>query len=408
MDVGADNTETGKSLDEPAVSGDTVYLTVDAKLQKIARDALKENVDNAKKGAKSGEAVTGSVVMLDVEDFSVLCAQSYPSYDLSRYYEDRGYYNELIKDETNKPLFFRAFEGTYPIGSSMKPAVALAALEEGKITPATTYYCNHRYTRFAPSYSPKCLGTHGSTDLAKGMAVSCNIYFFETGYHLGITNMNVYQTRLGLGQKTGVEINERAGILAGPAEREAAGGTWYDGDTIAASIGQSDNMITPLQLATYCATIANDGKRLKTHIVKKVTDYSRQVVKSETTKDNAEVKDELKVSQQNINEVKSAMRGVVDRSDGTANKTLGYFSVPIAAKTGTAEVYKPGTNQLATDHVTLIAFAPYDKPKVALGITIEHGGRGTYCTNIAKALFDGYFNGKDMDEIPKTKPDGTV
>lgn len=387
----SDGSTSDSTVTIPASAGDTVYLTIDSRLQEVAAQALEQACTSAQKKAKKGEIVTGSVVMLDVNDFSVLCAQSYPSYDLNKAYTDKNYYSDLSTDEVNKPLIARAFEGTYPIGSTMKPAVALAALEEGVITPSTVFNCTHTYMRFAPGFTPTCLGTHGYLSLDRALAVSCNIFFYETSYQLGINTLNEYQTRLGLGQKTGVEIPEQAGVLAGPKEREAGGGTWYQGDTVMAGIGQSDNLITPIQLATYCATIANDGTRLKTHLVEKTTDYSRQNILSENNSDNAEVMADLGVSQENLDIVKSDMRGVVTRSDGTAHSTLGSYDIPVAAKTGTAESFQSDGVTSATDHVTLMVFAPYDDPQIAIGIVLEYGSSGTYTANIAKALMDEYF-----------------
>ncbi len=392
----------GRKEGVKAESGDTVYLTLDARLQRIAANALGENIPKAQALVGSNVDVSGSVAMLNVKDFSVLCAQSYPTFDLGAYYEDNNYYNQVLEAKGN-PLYPRVFEGAYTIGSTMKPAVALAALEEGVITSNTNYYCGHTYQRFAPSYTPVCMGTHGSLNLQRAMAVSCNIFFYETGFNLGISNMNLYQSRLGLGQKTGVEIYERSGVLAGPEERKAAGGTWYDGDTIAAAIGQSDNLITPIQLATYAATIANNGVRLRTHLISKITDYSRQNVISENNASNIDVMDTLDVSQENLDIVKDAMRSVVTRSDGTAYYSFGSYEVPIAAKTGTAE-----NVDNSPDHSTFIAFAPYDDPQVAIGIIIEHGKTGTWAANIAKALFDGYFKNIGMEDVPKTNPDGSV
>lgn len=375
----------------PAHSGNTVFLTIDAGLQDVARQALEAACTAAGGKAKPGETVTASVVMLDVEDFSVLCAQSYPGYDLDRAFKNKDYYSSLVENEAERPLIARAFEGIYPIGSTMKPAVALAALEEKTIDENTVYDCERTYMRFAPSFEPTCLGRHGHLSLDRALAVSCNIFFYETGYNLGIQSMNEYQTRLGLAAKTGVEIPESKGVLAGPKERMEIGGEWYQGDTIMSAIGQSDNLFTPIQLATYCATIANNGQRLKTHLVKKTMDYSRQVLISENTKENTEQAALLGVSQENLDIVKSDMRGVVTRADGTAFSTLGAYDVPVAAKTGTAETFESDGVTHATDHVTLMVFAPYEDPKIAIGIIIEHGASGTYTANIAKALMDEYF-----------------
>lgn len=401
IETTADGETVSVKETKDAVSGNTVYLTLDARLQRIARNVLSENIPKAASQVKA--SVSAGVAMLNVKDFSVLCAQSYPSFDLTRYYEDNDYYNELIEDSSN-PLYSRVFEGAYTIGSTMKPAVALGALEEGVTTDSTVFRCNHVYQRFAPSYRPVCMGTHGSISLQRAMAVSCNIFFYETGFQLGIDSMNLYQSRLGLGQKTGVEIYERSGILAGPKERQEAGGTWYDGDTIAAAIGQSDNLITPIQLATYAATIANNGTRLRTHLISKITDYSRQtVITDNTDMNNIEVMDNLGVSEESLKTVQQAMRAVVSRSDGTAYYTFGAYEIPIAAKTGTAE-----NADNSPDHSTLIAYAPYEDPQVAIGIIVEHGKIGTWPAAIAKALFDGYFKDVGMEDVPATNPDGSV
>ena len=398
IETTADGETVSVKETQNAISGNTVYLTIDARLQRIARDVMNANIPAA--AAQVGTNVSAGVAMLNVKDFSVLCAQTYPSYDLSGYYEDNDYYNDLLEDPSN-PLYSRVFEGAYTIGSTMKPAVALGALEEGVITDSTAFYCNHVYQRFAPAYTPLCMGTHGNVSLQRAMAVSCNIFFYETGFQLGIDDMNVYQSRLGFGQKSGVEIYERSGVLAGPKERQEAGGTWYDGDTIAAAIGQSDNLVTPIQLATYAATIANDGVRLRTHLVSKITDYSRQtVILDNTDPENIEVMDNLGVSDENLQIVQQAMRGVVTRSDGTASYTFGTYEIPVAAKTGTAE-----NTDDSPDHSTLIAYAPYEDPQVAVGIIVEHGKSGTWPGNIARALFDGYFKNIGMEEIEKVDPD---
>ncbi len=386
-----DGTTLTQQIVKEAQNGDRIYLTIDSKLQAAALETLKENCAEAQNQAKKDEVVTASIVVLDVKDFSVLCAQSYPSFDLSRYYEDKKYYNEIVTDVDNNPLFSRCFEGCYAIGSTMKPAVAIAALEEGIIDANTQFYCNHTYTRFSPNYSPKCLGRHGNVKLKEALAESCNIFFFETAYKLGVSKMNQYQSDLGLGQKTGIEINEKAGILAGPEEREERGGTWYDGDTITAAIGQSDNLITPIQLATYCATIANSGVRCKTHLIKKITDSTGNITKVENSRENPTIVKDMKISKDTIDEIKTGMRAVVTQAGGTARNTLGNYGVKIAAKTGTAQVTSNKSSSVATDTSTLIAFAPYDDPKVAVGIVMEYTKTGVFAANVLKDVLNVYF-----------------
>jgi penicillin-binding protein 2 len=285
-----------------------------------------------------------------------------------------------------RPLINRAFNGVFTPGSSFKPCVASAALQENAINDYSVITCNHTYERFAPSYTPTCMGTHGPITLSTALAKSCNVFFFETGWRVGINNMNLYAKRFGLGSKSGIEISESAGTLAGPAERSAGGGVWQGGDTIQAAIGQSDNLFSPLQLATYVATIANNGVRLKTHLVSKVTDYTRKTIVSQT---EPTVVDNVGVSQQNLDYVKEGMRKVV--TGGTATSTFGSYGVAVAGKTGTAEV-PPGS-----DNEIFIGFAPYDKPEIAVAVVLEHGATSKYCNQVAKDVLDAYFYGKTVD-----------
>ncbi len=374
---------TGEKVVTAPVNGKTVFLTIDSKLQKVAADALAENVKAAQ--ATQPMCKGGGVVVLNVKDFSVLAAASYPTYDLSKYPSDTAYTNNLLTNPT-QPLLDRAFGCAYTPGSIFKPSVALAALQEGIINENTTFVCNHIYRRFEDTgYMPKCEGNHGPISLDRALEQSCNIFFFETGYHTKIANMNVYAKKLGLGEKTGVEIAESTGTLAGPAEKKAAGGVWYATDTIQAAIGQSDNAFTPAQLATYVATIANDGTRKQVHLVDHVTDYSRKktisTTKPEIYTDNSNYSF---LSQKNLDLVKTGMRDVCASPHGTAYALFGEYPVKVAAKTGTAE-----TSQ--SDNTTFITFAPYDKPEIAIAVVIEHGQKGAYSQNVAKSIYDAYF-----------------
>ncbi|MCH3973303.1 MAG: penicillin-binding protein [Oscillospiraceae bacterium] len=372
---------TGSTVLTAPVNGNTVFLTIDANLQKVAAQALATNVQAAHSAQSMCKG--GGVVVLNVKDFSVLAAASYPTYDLSKYPSDTAYTEKLLSDSSN-PLIDRSFGSAYTPGSIFKPAVALAALQEGIINSNTTFVCNHRYLRFESSgYTPTCEGNHGAITVEDALAKSCNIFFFETGYHTKIANMNVYCKKLGLGEKTGVEIAESTGTLAGPGEKKASGGTWYETDTIQAAIGQSDNAFTPAQLASYVATIANNGTRKQEHLVDHVTDYSRKKVIStvtpETYTDNSSYSF---LSKENLDIVKAGMRKVC--TSGTASGTFASYPIAVAAKTGTAETSR-------ASNTTFITFAPYDNPQIAIAVVIEHGEKGKYSQNVAKAIYDAYF-----------------
>ncbi len=369
-------TSDGAIVDEVetvrAVPGDTVYLTIDSKLQEATNKALAKNVTEA--GKNYSDCVAGAAVMLDVNDFSVLACSTYPSFDVQKYMTDEKYYTQLITDE-KLPLFDRALTGNFIVGSTFKPCVAAAGLEEGVITSSSTIFCSQNYDYYKTDII-KCMGYHSSQNVEQALANSCNYYFAEVGRRLGIESMDFYAEKFGLGVNTGIEIYESRGILAG---RDSE--IWYEGNTCQAAIGQSDNAFTPIQLATYAATVANDGVRLRTHFVDKITDYT----KNETKLDNSlqpEVVETVGVSTENMRTVKSGMRKVV--TSGTAKDVFAKYKVAIAAKTGTAE-------NIGSDNVTFIAFAPYDDPQVALAVVIEHGGNGKYSMNTAKAMLDAYF-----------------
>lgn len=363
---------------QDAKPGNSVWLTLDSELQKIADDSLKYNVDTCH-SEEAKDCVAGAVVMLDVKDFSVLAAATYPSYDLSKY-NNYKYYSKLANDETS-PLYSRAFSGAFAPGSVFKPCVALAGLEEGKITENSTIVCTQNYDYY-PTDIVRCMGYHNGINLNTALAVSCNYYFAEVGRKLGINTIYSYAEKFGLGLPTGVEIDESTGILAGRDSTH-----WTPGNTVQAAIGQSDNAFTPAQLATYVATIANDGTRLKTHLVDKITTYDREKTVEKT---ESEVESTLKVDKKNLKAVQEGMWSVCNEEDGTAYGIFGNYGVEVAAKTGTAE-------NSGTDHTVFMCYAPYDKPEVAVAVVIEHGALKKYSCDVAKALLDKYFFDKDYE-----------
>lgn len=373
---------------EPAKPGNTVYLTIDKNLQQVANASLKKNIKAAQKAGKElsiqngekgyGEDCTaGAVVMLSVKDFSVLAASSYPTYDITKY-NDGDYYTSLLNDKT-LPLYDRAFNGSFAPGSVVKPGVALAALEEEVVSEYTPITCTRRYDYY-PSNVVNCMGYHGPQDVYSAISHSCNYYFAEVGRLLGIDTMYLYMEKLGLGERTGLEIYESRGFLAG---RDSS--SWLPGNTVQAAIGQSDNTFTPVQLATYCATIANDGVRLRTHLISKVTSYDRQEVIFENDPEKPEVVEDLQIHPYNLSVVQTAMRQVVASESGTAYWNFYDYDIPIAAKTGTAE-------NTGSDHTAFICYAPYDKPEVAIAVVLEHGAKGTYSMSVARDLLDAYFH----------------
>lgn len=359
---------SSKVTKEP-IPGNTIRLTLDKTVQKAAQKALKQVIDLS--NTKGGNVKAGSAVVLNVKTGGVITAVNYPTYT---YKQEKENYASLMKNES-KPLFDRAFTGSYPPGSVFKPIVALAGLQENIITPYDTVTCSGIY-RYFDDYQPKCMGVHGAIALNRALARSCNIYFYDVGRRLGIDKINQYAKRFGLGELTGVEVSESKGTLAGPETKEQ----WFEGYTIQAAIGQMDNAFTPLQLATYTATIANSGVRYKTTLIDKIFSYEQDKIILEN---KPIVMEKTKLDKDVLKEVKNGMLSVTE--DGTGSAIFSSYPIKIGGKTGTAQ------NPIGKDHTVFIAFAPFDNPEIAVAVVIEHGEFSTYSGGLIKSIFDTYF-----------------
>lgn len=360
--------------------GNFARLTLNRDLQKVAEEALAESIMTA-----VGSGGAGAVIAVDPKTNGVLATASYPAYDLTTFNED---YESMLKSKS-KPLINRVLNGTYSPGSTFKPLTSIAALESGTITPDTYITDRGKYTYF-DSYQPTCLiysstgATHGTIDVSEAIGVSCNYFFYEVGRQMGIETIDEYATRFGLGQPTGIELPESTGILASPEYREKAGGVWYPGDVLQAAIGQSDNMFTPAQLASYVCTILNKGKRYSLRLVDEVVDYDTGEV---VHKKESELLSDNPISDSTLEAVKDGMRQVV--SSGTASAAFATAKYKAAGKTGTAEVHG------GADNVLFVGFAPYDDPEIVIAVIIEHGASSGHAANVARKVFDAYMKIKD-------------
>lgn len=387
----ADGNKTTEITTEP-IQGDTVILTLDSDLQLAVQEALANFI--AQYRDKASLPAVGSAVVMDVNSGAVLACATYPSYDLTTYYDN---YSALASDKSS-PLWNRALQSTYEPGSTFKVAIALAGLEEGVITKDTRITCTRIYTYFQDTQF-KCLQAHGAITVAEALNQSCNIFFYETGRQLGIERMNDYCTRLGLGQKTGVEITESTGVLASIEYREAHGGTWYPGDTVQAAIGQSDNLFTPIQLCNYVATVANGGTRYKAHFVKSVksADYSQTVIDSTPV-----VLNETGISQNSISIVKEGMKRL-----GARLAAFKDLPVAVAAKTGTAESKaKVGGKIESGLNGFMISFAPADNPQIAVCVAIENLNSGSATAVLVSDIYKAYFG--TVSEVDTVESQNTV
>lgn len=364
--------------------GNSVILTIDSGLQRVAQNALEKRI--LELTSESGLAAAGAVAVIDVDTGEILASASYPSYDLSEYFEK---YNELLKAD-GSPLINRVLQSTYEPGSTMKLSTALAGLEENEIDSESRFYCNSEFQYYDVRFS--CLDAHGHLDVVTGLEKSCNIYFYNVSNLLGIDVMNEYSKKLGLGEKTGVELSEAKGILAGRAYRQSIGSTWQMGDTIQAGIGQSDNLFTIIQLANYGATIANNGTRYKCHYVKYIMDADHSNVVFEA---QPEVVEKTGFSQNSIDIVKQGMLAVT--TTGSCKTAFAGITERVGAKTGTTQVKKIIDGKTVEGNNGLnISFAPFDEPEIAIAVIIENVDSGTATATVAADIYDYYFSTKNQ------------
>lgn len=382
--IDAEGNVTETITKEP-IQGDTIVLTIDKDMQKIAEQKLRKIC------LKTSSVATGGVVVEDIHTGEILAAANYPTFDLNEYYDN---YKKLAKD-SKKPLYNRFAMGAYAPGSTFKPLMSVAGLEEGKITRDTYFYCDAIYKISDMQF--KCTASHGGLNVEGALEHSCNVFYYNTARRLGIDLMNKYGKMFGLGQKTGVEIPESKGIMAGPEYRKKFDMYWNPGDTIQCAIGQSDNLLTPLQLANYCATIANGGTRYKLHFVKsKISNSTGNVAETGVT-----VEEKTGVSQNTLNIVKSGMRRV--SLYGGPNRVMNQLKVATACKTGTSQVIVGGVKR---NNGFLITFAPYDNPEISIGSAIETAGSGSSTSEITAAIIDYYYSNNQAEE--KAQIDSTL
>ena len=362
--------------------GHTVQLTIDSNFQRAVDKALADNIDMINRVYNTGtmKAAAGAVVVLDVKDGSVLAASNYPSYDQNLYAAN---YSEYSSDPS-LPLFNRALQGLYTPGSTFKPAVAVAALDSGLINQYSTVYCNGVYNYFK-DYHPRCTrhGHSGNIDVITAIKWSCNVFFYDVGRRLTSDVYDAYAYKLGLGQRTGVEVGEALGRLTTKNDSNYTASL-----DVQAAIGQGNTVVTPIQLATYAATLANNGTRYRTHFVKAILDTNTGEVLSET---KPEVMDVIEGTGNTFELVRQGMKQV----PSTISGKISSYPVPIACKTGTpqrSETYASGKHYL---NAMMVAYLPADDPQIAIGITIEYGGYGARTGDLVVDIANAYFALKD-------------
>ena len=409
----ASGTITSTVYTEDPVPGNHVYLTIDIQLQEaveriletgIYELQLKRDEDNAKYTMEGKldevreDIQGGAIVVVDVKTGEPLAIASYPTFDLSSIIED---YSDLLEAE-NDPLFNRALNGAYEPGSTFKPCTAIAGLTENIINTETQIECTGLFTKYADQgYAPACWIytqtdgqlTHGYDNVTEAIKDSCNVFFYTVADNLGIRKLMEYAKNFGLGESTGIELSETTGNMANPDNHlNYDVDSWVDGDTVQAGIGQSDSMFTPLQLAEYCAAIANGGTRHSAAILKSVRsyDYSRQLYQKET-----EVLSTVDSADYNWAAIQRGM--YLMANDITSSSSTVYYalsnysyngvSLPVAAKTGTSQLGEDKTN-----NAIFMCYAPFDDPEIAIAIVVERGQSGANLSKMARNVLDAYFS----------------
>ena len=421
IDMAVDGTITEEYISEEATAGNNVTLTIDANLQKKVEDALEKNIKKIANGEIDGKkhnAKEGAAVVMNIKNGDVLALASYPSYEPELF--AKGISETKLKEyDENKSTYNRAISSAYAPGSTFKMAVATAALETGAFTTSTLVTDNGPYPR---GHNPVCwIYTdrhygHGALNISNAIKHSCNIFFYEIGYKIGIDKIAEYAYQYGLGKKTGIELaGEFSGIVASTKyKKDTYGEEWQLGETLSAAIGQSYNSYTPIQMARYICMIANGGKAVDVSVIKAITDQDgNSISKEEINKKVSEklgIKEEdskvedLKLKSETLEAIKKGMKGVTSEVGGTAYYVFSDLDMVIAGKTGSAETAdKDKVNGWYT------GFAPYNNPEIAVVVFIENAGSGGNVADTAKEIMREYFgmNSKkvveDVTAIPSTQ-----
>jgi penicillin-binding protein 2 len=390
----AEGTDPQLSTHEPKAGRD-LRMTIDIELQRVAEEAF------------AGRR--GGVVAIDPNNGDVLVFASLPSFDPNGFARGISRSDYLALTESpDQPLFNRVLRGTYPPGSTIKPLMALAGLENGVIRPEEPVYCGGSYSLPGSRHryrEPKRGGTHGPVDMHRAVMKSCDVYFYRLANTLGIERIHDSMSRMGFGEPTGIDIaGERGGIMPSPAWKKTAFSTreqqvWFPGETVIVGIGQGYWTATLLQLAKATALLSMRGQPYQPRLVRALVDPATGAV--EERRPNPLPRIEL-THPENWEIIVDAMVAVT--TGGTASGAARGATYSIAGKTGTAQVFSVGQSEKYNekevaerlrDHALFVAFAPAESPRLALAVLVENGGfGGSQAAPIARAIFDAYLVGQ--------------
>ena len=372
---------------QPPQSGAKLTLTIDIRLQEIAHQALLEK--------------RGALVLMSVKNGEVLAMVSSPSFDPNLFVNGISHSDyQLLSDEQDRPLYNRAVRGLYPPASTVKPFIALAGLDKDFINTSTHIYDPgwYKLPGVTHSYRDWKHTGHGIINVKRAITVSCDTFFYQLGNKMGISAIEDILVQFGFGQFTRIDLNEEApGLVPSPNwKRQSKGVAWYPGDTLITSIGQGFMLTSPLQLANAVASMSQHGRRYQPHLLKTTTIENTNPI-TYKFKPVEEYPVRLK-NPDNWNTIINAMHSVITSNEGTGGRFGRNANYSVAAKTGTAQVFSLSQDEKKTyqsipaalrDHSLFIAFAPVEKPEVAIAVIVEHD---TVASNVARQVLDAYFN----------------
>ena len=374
-----------------AVAGNDVYLTIDINLQIAAEDGLAENVDyvtaQALGVAENGALCeAGAAVAMNPNTFEVLAIASYPTYDLTTYNAD---YNVLLQDPA-RPLTNRAIDGFYAPGSTLKLGMAAIALQNGALTQSEYITCTGRYHNTIGCSTYADTHSWGSIRVVDAIAYSCNSFFCELGNRLGIQTMEKDLAKFGLGESTGLELGGGSGILAGPTYRGEIQSEeqWQPGMTWGAAIGQSDHQLSPIQMATYIATLCNGGTRYTAHLLHSVYRFGSDEPSYVFEQNEETVLSRIEIDQNHLDTVFAGMKKMITETSFTNRWIADNDDIPVTVggKTGTAQ--RGGDNP---DNALFVAAAPYNNPDIVISVVLENGAHGYYSAITAARILEAYY-----------------
>ena len=397
IDMDVNGNITGEYITEEPVVGADVQLTIDADIQAVAEKALKDDIEKISNGgyAEKSDATAGAVVVMNIKTGEILALASYPDFEPQLFVN--GISNEKYQEyNEEQALYNRAISGAYAPGSTFKMVTAMAGLETGKVSTGEKISCAGVYPYAHKPvcwYYTKYKGGHGPLNVSEAIQHSCNYYFYEVGNRIGIDTLSSYASYFGLGRKTGIELpSEASGNIASRARAEEENREWYLGETLSASIGQSYNNATPIQMAKYISILVNGGHQINVTTIKAVKNADgTEISKDEINRyvNNLlgidDTNDEEKIfNDNNMRHVMEGMKNVTTESGGTAYSIFKDSAVTVGGKTGSAQAGKK-------THAWFVGFAPFDNPEIAVVAIVENGGHGAYAAQIAKDIFDSYF-----------------